>query len=133
MSAAGTVCLEHIDAALQEAERVCKKQKVCAGKITECIDALIQEISAAQQQLTMESDVAGVMQQLSQRCSKPEALKELSDSTKDLHSAVNKLGKVSWAAQLMGYKEPLEVGPPDNLARQLPVAHLCTILHQFRV
>ena len=94
MSAAGTVCLEHIDAALQEAERVCKKQKVCAVKITECIDALIQEISAAQQQLTSESDVAGVMQQLSQRCSKPEALKELSDSTKDLHNAVTKLGKV---------------------------------------
>ena len=99
MSAADTVCLEHIDAALQEAERVCKKQKVCAVKITECIDALIQEISAAQQQLTSDSDVAAIMQRLSQRCSKPEALKELSDSTKDLHSAVNKLGKVRYQLQ----------------------------------
>ena len=79
---------------------MCKKQKICAVKITECIDALIQEISAAQQQLTSDSDVAAVMQQLSQRCSKPEVLKELSDSTKDLHSAVNKLGKVTSPARI---------------------------------
>lgn len=86
--------MENIEAALKEAERVCKKQRVCAVKTAECLDLLIAEISNAQQQLCSEADGAAIMQDLAQCLSRPDALKDLSDSTKDLHSAVNKLGKV---------------------------------------
>jgi hypothetical protein len=86
--------MENIDAALKDAERVCKKQRVCAVRTTECLDSLIEEITAAQQRLTADSDGTAVMQELAQRLSRPDVLKDLSDSTKDLHTAVAKLGKV---------------------------------------
>ena len=72
---------------------MCKKQRVCAVKTAECLDSLIADIRAAQQ-LSSEPDGAAVMQELAQCLSGPDALKDLLDSTRDLHSAVNKLGKV---------------------------------------
>ena len=65
---------------MQEAAGVCGEDSRVPGLV--------------QQQLASEADGGAVMQDLAQCLSRPDALKDLSDSTKDLHSAVNKLGKV---------------------------------------
>ncbi len=84
---------ENIEAALKEAERVCKKHKVCAEKTALCFDKLIQALLSAQKRADS-VDNAQLIQELHQALSDQANLSDLTESTKDLHSAVNKLGKV---------------------------------------
>lgn len=84
---------ENIEAALKEAERVCKKQKVCAEKTALCFDNLIQALLSAQKRADS-VDNAQLIQELHHALSDQANLRDLTESTKDLHSAVNKLGKV---------------------------------------
>lgn len=85
---------ENLEAALKEAERVCKKQKVCAGKTADCLSKLAQTLQTAQLRLGTSTDGTLDAQDLLKTLQSPELLKDLTESTKDLHSAVNKLGKV---------------------------------------
>ncbi len=84
---------ENIAAAFKDAERVCKKQKFCAGKTAQCIDKLAEALRAAEFD---SPDDALCPDGLHERLLNPaeRLLKDLTESTKDLHSAVNKLGKV---------------------------------------
>ena len=84
---------ENIEAALKEAERVCKKQKICADKTAKSIDKLAETLLAAA--LDLPDHVIGreATNELSLNNAQ-DLLKDLTESTKDLHSAVNKLGKV---------------------------------------
>ncbi|EIE20259.1 hypothetical protein COCSUDRAFT_37929 [Coccomyxa subellipsoidea C-169] len=83
---------ENIAAALKDAERVCKKQKLCACKTAQCIDKLAEALRAAEFD---SPDDALCPDGLHERLLNPaeKLLKDLTESTKDLHSAVNKLGK----------------------------------------
>ena len=84
---------ENIEAALKEAERVCKKQKICADKTAQCIDKLAETLLAAELELTYHV-VGGETEDELSLNNAQDLLKDLTEGTKDLHSAVNKLGKV---------------------------------------
>ena len=89
--------LSEIENALKEAERVCKKQKVCSAKSSEILAKLLQELTVAKDSLAngASDGVSSTLQQLHKRLESQELEKQLSDQTKDLHVPVNKLGKVS--------------------------------------
>lgn len=84
--------------ALKDADRVCKKQKTCANKTQEQLDYLISSISTTRSRLLnpTESNVKGnaLVAELHRQVDNCGVVKEISDHTKDLHSAVSKLGKV---------------------------------------
>lgn len=82
-----------IEAALDEAGKVIKKQKVCAAKVSDCIDRLIQLAQASRLQLA--SGTEDAIEQLQAHAEQLGLVKEANSSTKELHSSINKLSKVS--------------------------------------
>ena len=88
-----------IEAAAKEAERVCKKQKSCAQRTSEVLDSLFAELQSAQRLLQTGAAGTAPLRTLLQRLDKLEADKVVLDQTKELHTAVSKLGKACWQAR----------------------------------
>ena len=88
--------MESIESALKEAEKVAKRQRACASKTTDCLDKLILEVTEARKQLSAPgAGVLDVLKELNEQLSRADPVKDIADNTKELHGAVNKLGKVS--------------------------------------
>lgn len=81
-----------MDVALDEAGKVIKKQKVCATRVADSLDKLIQLAQQSRQQLAAGSSDA--IQQLQAQAEQLGLLKDMNSSTKELHSSINKLSKV---------------------------------------
>jgi hypothetical protein len=81
-------------AGLRDAEGLCKKQKVCAAKTAQCLDQLIQSITDAESRIRTAGEESSVFRQLCMALQSPDIAKDMTNSTKELHSAVSKLGKV---------------------------------------
>jgi hypothetical protein len=82
-------------AALKDAERVAKKQKTCAAMTAEALDRVIAEVRTAHARLLAgRGDGAKAAQELNARLQKMDVVAQVSNQTKEVHSAVNKLGKV---------------------------------------
>ena len=87
--------MENIEAALKEAEKVAKRQRACASKTADSLDKLILEVTEARKQLSAPgAGVNDVLNALNGKLSKGDVVKSIADNTKELHGAVNKLGKV---------------------------------------
>lgn len=84
----------NIETALDEAGKVCKKQKLCAAKVSDCMDKLIQLVVESRNKVAAGSSDA-VQQLITQ--AEGGLLKEMNSSTKELHSSINKLSKVMQA------------------------------------
>jgi len=81
-----------MQAALDEAGKVIKKQKLSASKVSDCLDKLLQLAQQSRQQLAAGSNDA--IQQLQAQAEQLGLVKEMNNSTKELHSSINKLSKV---------------------------------------
>lgn len=86
----------NIETALDEAGKVCKKQKLCGAKVSDCMDKLIAMVKASRDKVA-----AGASDAIPQLIAEAEGglLKEMSSSTKELHSSINKLSKVGLAGK----------------------------------
>ena len=90
---------ESVLTALQDAQRVAKKQKTCAVETAQCMDTLVKEVEAARtRMLAGRGDGAKVAAELHARLAKLDLIAAVANHTKDVHSAVTKLSKVSGAA-----------------------------------
>jgi hypothetical protein len=85
--------------ALDEANRVVKKQKTCSTRTDACLDTLIGLVASARDALCEDSmqDAEEVLQGLAKRVEAQGIVKELNAQTKELHSSIGKLGKVRHA------------------------------------
>ena len=88
---------DQIQAAIKEAERVSKKQKVCNTKTNDCLSNLVDELTAAKHRIASEGSSEAVLRDLNRRLGQLNTVHTISEQTKDLHSTVNKLSKVSIA------------------------------------
>ena len=81
--------------AFRDAERVAKKQRVCEAKSLEALDTLVAAVQAAVDGLAAgdAADGAGVVGALHARLNELGLVSEVSNQTKDLHTAVTKLSK----------------------------------------
>ena len=81
--------------ALKEAEKVVKRQRACASKTDDSLDKLIQEVTEARKQISAPgANVNAMMRGLNENVNKGDIVKDIAENTKELHGAVNKLGKV---------------------------------------
>lgn len=98
--------MSDLDTALREADRVRKKQKTCASASSDILDQLLKELTAARASLAEHgpAGAASVLKQLQNHLETRSLDKQLSDRTKELHSAVAKLGKVSLLAKSIAQK-----------------------------
>lgn len=88
----------NMQAALDEAGKVIKKQKLSASKVSDCLDKLLQLAQQSRQQLAAGSNDA--IQQLQAQAEQLGLVKEMNNSTKELHSSINKLSKVRTPATM---------------------------------
>lgn len=86
----------NIEAALDEAGKVVKKQKLCASKVDEALDKLISLAKDARQKAAKGSGDS--IKDLLARAEKLGIVKDMNSSTKELHSSISKLSKV-WLLQ----------------------------------
>ncbi len=87
--------MDNIEAALKEAEKVAKRQRACASKTADSLEKLILEVTEARNQLSAPgAGASDVLNALNGRLCKGDVVKSIADNTKELHGAVNKLGKV---------------------------------------
>lgn len=89
----------NISAAIDEAGKVTKKQKLCAGKVSDALDRLIQLAQQSRQQL--EAGSGDATAHLQSQAEQLGLLKEMNSSTKELHSSINKLSKVRGRARVL--------------------------------
>jgi hypothetical protein len=84
-----------MQAAVDEAGRVVKKQKLCSQKVDDSIEQLIQLVTASKQQLQTDTGNAPeVLQHLRKQIDDLAIAKTITGSTKDLHKSVASLDKV---------------------------------------
>ena len=87
--------MDYIESALTEAEKVTKRQRACASRTADSLNKLILEVTEARKQLSAPgAGVNDVFNALEEKLSKGDVVKDVADNTKELHGAVNKLGKV---------------------------------------
>lgn len=91
------------EAALDEAGKVVKKQRLCAAKVNDAIDKLIKLAKDAREQAAAGSGDA--IKDLLAKAEKLGIAKDMNSSTKDLHSSIGKLGKVR-SSELCGRSGP---------------------------
>jgi E3 ubiquitin-protein transferase RMND5 len=89
-----------LDLALQEADKVAKRQKTCAAKTSGVVYKLINAVEDCLQRLSTASSSTGhnpetmeIVQNLVQQIDALHAISEVSSVTKELHGAVSKLAK----------------------------------------
>lgn len=92
------VSTSNMEAAIDEAGKVIKRQRVSAGKVADSVDKLIQLAQQARQQLAAGNSDA--IQQLQAQAEQLGLLKEMHNSTKEFHSSISKLNKVCNSQQL---------------------------------
>lgn len=87
---------QEIVAAYEDAGRVVKKQKVCAGKTGEYLERIIEEARRVRGTLATGevSDPIAAVRDLLQAIDQDGLVRNISKETRELHGAINKLGKV---------------------------------------
>lgn len=86
-----------LDTAVAEAQKVCKKQKTCEAKVDSHLQELIQLVTEAKARMDDPSASAEqVLAELGRRIEEAGPLRNAVSQTKELHSAVGKLGKVGF-------------------------------------
>eukprot|EP00879_Flechtneria_rotunda_P020971 GHRR01022082.1.p1 GENE.GHRR01022082.1~~GHRR01022082.1.p1 ORF type:complete len:278 (+),score=107.40 GHRR01022082.1:190-1023(+) len=80
-----------IQAALDEAGKVVKKQKLCTAKVGDSLDKLIELVQSCWAKLSAGS--ANAIRELQAQAEKQGLMKDMNSSTKELHSSINKLSK----------------------------------------
>lgn len=93
-----------VSACVDECAKVVKRQRVCQTKVAGCLHQLIALASAAR-----DKAAAGDASAASDLAANVEAaglIKEMNAQTKDLHTAVGKLGKVCAASHVSMYAAP---------------------------
>ncbi|EFJ41873.1 hypothetical protein VOLCADRAFT_67775 [Volvox carteri f. nagariensis] len=86
----------NLQAALDEANKCIKRQKLCASKSDAVLDKIIGMVTAAQKELenfAEGSDPEATITSLHKGIEEAGLFKEMNSSTKDLHTSVAKLGK----------------------------------------
>ena len=85
-----------------EADKVIKKQRTAETRVEACIDQLIQQVTSIRDELLRSVHQHGSMDSVQAEASLSNlrgtvdsAIKEGNAATKELHSAIGKLGKVS--------------------------------------
>lgn len=82
---------------MKEADRAAKKQKTCAGKSADAVASLQQQVARLRQQLQSPSSngeaAAALINGLQRSLDKDKMVEQVSNSVKDLHNAVGRLGK----------------------------------------
>lgn len=107
-----------LHAALREADRVAKKQKLCANKTLAGVDALLASVHAARSACisgsagaSSPSLPAACLAELHRQLLLSDVASQAAAYTKELHSAVTKLGKVRRAARV----RPPRLGRVDEV------------------
>lgn len=89
-----------IAAATAEADRVVKRQKLCSSKFSSTVDSLLDLVNSSKSKLEENPDGASqVLETLKQQLTQLNVSSDLHDQTKQLHSAIGKLGKVGTSCQ----------------------------------
>jgi hypothetical protein len=79
--------------ALEDAEKVVKKQKTCCERVDACLDQLISLVQGARASLASAA-APGAVPELKKQIQKLGIEKEMNGQTKELHTAVGRLNKV---------------------------------------
>ena len=79
--------------AATEADRVVKRQKICATKFADAVDELLAAVNDSRNRL-QDGSTKHALNGLKQHVTQLGVSKELHDQTKQLHGAIAKLGKV---------------------------------------
>lgn len=84
-----------VSAAAAEADRVVKRQKLCSTKFSSTIDDLLDMVNSSKVKMQQNpTDAAAMIGALKQQIAQLNVSGDLHDQTKQLHSAIGKLGKV---------------------------------------
>ena len=83
-----------VAAAVAEADRVVKRQKVCSVKFADTVDSLLAAVNASRDKLLHSGCGESVLADLKQHVTQLGVPSDLHDQTKQLHGAIAKLGKV---------------------------------------
>ncbi|PRW51023.1 RMD5-like protein A isoform A [Chlorella sorokiniana] len=85
-----------VEAALKEADKAVKKQKVCSSSSEAAVDRLLQAVERARARLAAPgaSPQAVLAEVAAELAGQGELLKTMTGDTKELHGAVSKLGKI---------------------------------------
>eukprot|EP00798_Chlamydomonas_sp_ICE-L_P020453 gene20453-27241_t len=81
-----------LESALEEAEKVVKRQKVCESKVSDSLDIIIESFTKARDALEAGAGVEQLMPEL--QASTAAKLKDATSQVKDLHTSIGKLGKI---------------------------------------
>lgn len=94
--AAAAAAVADVEAALREADKAAKKQKVCAASSAQAINKMLQAVGKARQQLLAApaAPPQAVLQELHAELAAADVARAMTADTKDLHGAVSKLGKI---------------------------------------
>ena len=85
-----------VSAAAAEADRVVKRQKLCSTKFSSTVDNLLCIVNSSKAKLDQSSEEpAEVIEALKRQITQLNVSSDLHDQTKQLHSAIGKLGKVN--------------------------------------
>lgn len=95
----------NIEAALDEAGKVVKKQKLCASKVNESLEKLLKIANDARDKAAAGS--CDVITDMLAKAEKMGLVKDMNSSTKELHSSISKLSKVHRPA---GHFDVLKAG-----------------------
>lgn len=85
-----------IESAVADAERVAKKQKTCAASTSKGLESLLQVLQTAKELLDKSpgDPPPSFLHDLYTQLNDAKVVSTITNDTKDLHSAVSKLGKV---------------------------------------
>jgi len=117
-----------LEAAQGEAQKVVKKQKVCEGKVNRSVQDMIDLVTQARSVMSAGGEGGeppeAVLAQLRSKLASDGPLSAATDSTKDLHSAVGKLGKALDKAMDMDLDicKAMRDVQPDEASMSLVVA-----------
>lgn len=90
-----TVSNAAVAAATTEADRVVKRQKLCSDKFTSTVASLLDIVNSSKTKLDKNPEGAGsVIDELKRQITQLNVSDDLHGQTKQLHSAIGKLGKV---------------------------------------
>lgn len=90
-----TTTAANMQAALDEAGKVVKKQRLCAAKVGDAVQQLLDAATAARDAVASGATSAqAAVGQLQAQVQQLGLVQDMTSSTKDLHSAISKLSKV---------------------------------------
>ncbi|EFN56715.1 hypothetical protein CHLNCDRAFT_144112 [Chlorella variabilis] len=138
--AAAAAAVADVEAALREADKAAKKQKVCAASSAQAINKMLQAVGKARQQLLAApaAPPQAVLQELHAELAAADVARAMTADTKDLHGAVSKLGKV--IAEHLFHEGLFEIGQvfveeagvEEGEALKRPYASMHTVLQEVQ-